>query len=383
MHSAELAAMILNWRHKAILFATLVLTGSRLLAGAELKEALGMMMLGAALAWAIGSDVVSKSYSKLKAITSILYLWIRLPLAMIFAGCALGAALILSRANPVIAIAVMSVLGIVIAPLTSLPSRKTWLRILFLVLAPAAFLLAVMGILAIALAVDKSWEHDAERLGQLIGGSFFAFLVGIWWLSKGWRLIIKGITGEIVAGPVLTEGPPRKAFGHYLSLLLGVLILTLWLGLLAWSASSDWAYGPRGTTGSKAKENSLAQIAFVVLLAWWPYAAWKKILAREPNCDTKYLVRHKRVVAAAGMASTVVLCSAVTFGIQNGYDRIVTDQITKTAAQLKDVASKIGNLKRQDLRTTREYIQAYSEIALLAVRVRHQDPRIRGYFSAR
>ena len=44
--------MRLNRRHKAILFITLVIVGCVLLFGAELKEAFGTMMLGAALAWA-------------------------------------------------------------------------------------------------------------------------------------------------------------------------------------------------------------------------------------------------------------------------------------------------------------------------------------------
>ena len=40
---------MLNRRHKAILFITLVMTGSGLLAGARLNEALGIFMLGVAL----------------------------------------------------------------------------------------------------------------------------------------------------------------------------------------------------------------------------------------------------------------------------------------------------------------------------------------------
>ena len=65
------------------------------------------------------------------------------------------------------------------------------------------------------------------------------------------------------------------------------------------------------------------------------------------------------------MSFTVVLCLAVTFGIQNGRDRIVTGQINKSAVELREIATKITRLKQRDLTTTRDYIQAYSEIELL------------------
>src|SRR5882724_8796830 len=99
--------MPLNRRHKVILFVTLVATGCALLIGAELREALGFMMLGVALAWAVGSDLASKFYSGLKNRSGGLYSWIRLPLAMALAGALLGAVLLYSHANPVLAIAAM------------------------------------------------------------------------------------------------------------------------------------------------------------------------------------------------------------------------------------------------------------------------------------
>ena len=52
--------MTLNRRYKAILFVTLVVSGCALLRGAELREALGFMMLGIAFAWSIGSSTASK-----------------------------------------------------------------------------------------------------------------------------------------------------------------------------------------------------------------------------------------------------------------------------------------------------------------------------------
>jgi hypothetical protein len=246
--------MNLNRKHKAILFTTLVLTGSGLLAGAELKDALGMMMLGAALAWAVGSDVAASSYARLKGAGSTFYFWLRLPLAMTFAGSVLGAALLFSHANPVVAVAAMSVVGILIAPFTSIPSQNILLKAAYLVLAPVVFVFAALAVLIF----DKSYEQDAGRFGQLTVIGLFALLVGIWWLSKGWRLILKGITVETATVSVSTEGASLKAFGQYVSLLLGVIVLILWVGLIAWSASGNWAYGPQeNAVGSKADDNPI------------------------------------------------------------------------------------------------------------------------------
>jgi hypothetical protein len=353
----------MNRRHKVILFITLVLTGSALLTGVEIKAALGTMMLGIALAWAVGSEVASRSYSELKAITDTFYLWIKLPLAMMFAGFVLGAALLFSQANPVVVMAVASVAGIVIEPFTSLPTQKLWLRVPLWLVASAAFVLAYVAILLL----DKPFlDQNAEKLGDLTITSFFALLAGVWWLSKGWRLIVKGITTEGAAPPPLPGEPPRKrAVGQYISLLLGIVVLTLWLGLLTWLASGNWVYAPPETASSKSNNNPLTQFGTILLLAWWPYAAWRNILTREPNSEPRYLRRHKRIATAAGMSFIVVLSLAVTFGIQNGHDRDLTDQITKSGQKLAEVATTIGDPKRRDLKSADDYVQAYSEISRL------------------
>jgi hypothetical protein len=67
----------------------------------------------------------------------------------------------------------------------------------------------------------------------------------------------------------------------------------------------------------------------------------------------------------AGMIFVVALSLAITFGIQNGNDRLLTDKIYARAAELKTVAEKIGAIKQRDLKTTDDYIEAYSEIEAL------------------
>jgi uncharacterized membrane protein len=144
-------------------------------------------------------------------------------------------------------------------------------------------------------------------------------------------------------------------------LFFGILVLTLWLSLLAWSASSDWKYAPEKMPETKGN-NLFIQFGFVVLLAAWPYAAWRRILNRESNTELRYLRRHRRTSAVLGMLFVVVLALAITFGIQNGRDRQMTQKIQAIAKNLGSVGNKIAAIKQRELQTTADYIQTYSEI---------------------
>lgn len=316
------------------------------------------MILCVAMAWALGSDAVSKSYSRFKGITSTFHLWISLPLVMILAGCAFGAALVFSQGNPVVAVAAMCILGTFAAPFTTLPSQKSWLLIPLWLLALAAFFLAVVG----SISLDESFSQYMEKAGQLAVTGFIAWLIGIFWISKGWKLIQKGISVQVAPEPVPTDGSQRNALRQYIFVFLGVIALTVWLGLAAWSASSDWAYGPQKVIESKANNNLLQQAGFILLLAWLPYNVWKKVLDQEPNSDVKNARRHKRITVAAGVIFSVVLIFAVTFGIQNGNDRVLNEKITSATSELGGVGTRIGAIKQRDMKTTSDYIQAYSEI---------------------
>lgn len=65
------------------------------------------------------------------------------------------------------------------------------------------------------------------------------------------------------------------------------------------------------------------------------------------------------------MLFVIFLSLAVTYGIQNGNDQRMVEKITTVAKDLTTAASKIGSIKQRDLRTTGDYIQAYSEIESL------------------
>jgi hypothetical protein len=368
--------MSLNRRHKAILFLTLVITGCSLLVGAELKEALGFMMLGVALAWAIGSDTATKFYSGLKNVSGSFYSWIRLPLVMALVGAFLGAVLLYSHANPVLAIACMCAAGIVVAPLTPLPTQRIWLRIPLVLLAAVAFVMAAFGIVSTDLIASNRF---AGRMGQLTVPASVALLVGIFWLSKGWKQIEKGITAQPVIE--ITPQEKKRAWGQYVSLFIGIGVLTLWLSLLSWLATGSWEYAPEKVVVSdKNDSNLLVQAGFIVLLAAWPYAAWKLILNREPNSEPRFLKRHQRVAMLAGMIFVLALGLAITFGIQNGNDRLLTDEILARAGNLRTVAEKIGAIKQRDMKTTGDYIEAYSEIEALLPEYEDQIQKYKGIF---
>ncbi len=183
--------MTLNRRHKAILFVTLVVSGCAMLLDAELKEALGFMMLGVAFAWAIGSDTASKMYAGLKGASGTAYSWIRLPLAMALAGGLFGAVLLYGRGNPVLVVVFMCAAGIFLAPLTPLPTKNIWLKVPLILVGVAAYLIATWGMISTDLITANKY---AERYGQLAVTGLLTFVVGFFWLSKGWRLIESGIS---------------------------------------------------------------------------------------------------------------------------------------------------------------------------------------------
>jgi hypothetical protein len=353
--------MTLNRRHKTILFLNLVFNGCALLSGVELKEILGFMMLGVAVAWAAGSDAASKLYSAIKGASGTLYSWVRLPLVMALAGGLLGAVLLYSRANPVVAVVLMCAAGVIMAPFTPLPTRKPWLRIVLIFLAGGTFLVAAGTVSLLGLASTDL----AARLGELVATGLIALLVGIFWLSKGWRLIQTGIAVSPSTETLIPTTPPKRAIGQYISLFLGLMVLTLCLSSLAWVSSINWAFAPEKVAVTEGTNNLLVQAALIVLLAWWPYHSWKSILSREPNSQSKYLLRHRRITVVAGVTFLIVQSLAVTYGIQSGNDRRMNEKINSAIAELRAVATKIGAIKQRDLRTTDDYLQAYAEIETL------------------
>jgi hypothetical protein len=346
-----------NRRHKFILFTSLVATGSALLAGTELKTALGMLMIGGAVALAVGSDLAANFYSTLKAAKSRFWLWIRIPLIMIFAGAVLGITLLLSDGNPVAAVCTVAVIGVLAAPLLAPPTKKKWVRVLSYTSALALFAAASLATLV---ADSSASDQHGGRFGEIVGECCVVLLFAVFWFSNGWVLIQEGINIDVNALEISqVQGRTGR---RYLSLCIGIAFLTFWSSILLFNASGDWSYNPWPTKPSQPNTNIWGLGMTLAFVSWWPYASWKGILSREPNSEPRFLRKHKRTTAAVGLIVVAALCLAVTFGVQNGTDRKIVDQINQSSSEMEDIAAKLGALKQRRIETTQDYIQTYSEI---------------------
>jgi hypothetical protein len=364
---------MLNKRHKAIGFVTIVVTGTALLAGARLNQALGMLMLGAGLAWLIGSGTVSRTYHSLRGAPGKTWPWLRVLLLMVLGGVLLEAVAVSSHFNSFLAMIAMSAFGILISPVRQLPTHKGSLRAAFWAVVVTVFFLAVMG----ASILGGLKDQETERMGRLVVSGLIALAAGIFWLSKGRELVAAGISPKLLTETEQAETvhSQRSTKWVYLSLFIGVLIVALLLGVGLFSAFRDSAFPP--ATKAPTDQTNFRDIIFLLLLAWWPYSSWKTILRREPNTKVSNVMRHKRVAIALGSLFAIVVCLAITFGIQDGNDRMTVAQMEEGMKDFQAVAAKIASIKSRDLRTARDYIDAYGEMEPLLAdfdnRLRHFD----------
>lgn len=152
---------MLNKRHKAILFITLVMTGSTLLAGVRLNEALGILILGISLAWLLGSEAAFLSYQRIRTLPGKIWPLLLEVLFMAVGGCLLVLVAFWSNFNSFIVAAALSVYGMLVSPMRQLLTQRTWLRIVVLILGITAFFFASMGALEVAHLTD-----EAGRIGS-------------------------------------------------------------------------------------------------------------------------------------------------------------------------------------------------------------------------
>ena len=352
---------MLNRRHKTVLFITLVATGSALLAGASLGEGLGIFILGATFGWVFGSGSASRVFDTARTVPGKSWPWVKFLLGMALGGCLMCAVAVASNFNSFLVTFSVAVFGMLITPVGHLARNKPWLKFIVALLGITVFVGTALGLAAVLFDAHLLANDAPERMGQLTVYALIALLLGMWWLVKGWRLTLAGINVDPTG---LTTEPATRGKSTawlYLFLFAGAIVLTLWLGTLAFSAFSDstFAFEVKPTT---VPPNPLSPVIALMLLAWWPYGCWKSILEREPNTNIRALRRHKTVTGILGGLFMTVLCIAITFGIQNGNDRQSTAQIEAAAKGFQDVATKIGAIKSRDLRTTRDYTDAYEAI---------------------
>jgi hypothetical protein len=361
---------MLNRRHKVILFIALVAAGSGLLTGATLKEGLGILMLGAALAWVAGSGPAFRACHYLLSVPGRTWPFVRVLVLMAFGGCLLVAVAFWSHLNSFLAVAAISLWAILISPFMRLPTQARTGRFLAWAFGFVAYLFGVF----VALVLIGAPAEHARLIGREAGVGMIALLIGVVWLAKGRKLVLAGIS--VPPGSEATEAERvAKSQGTkllYLSLCSGMLFLTALLGVLAFLGFTNSVFPMETAARTSPSSNPASQLLFLMLLAWWPYAAWKRILEREPNTVPSNFRRHKRITMMLGALFIIVLSMASAFGLQNGQDRKLTTAMEQASRSFQDVGRKIGAIRSRSLQTTQDYIQAYEEIGPLQVDFAHK-----------
>jgi len=351
-----------NRRHKAILFITIVLTGCALLAGATLNQAFGTLLLGCAFAWVVGSETTARTFRYFARLPGKSWPWLEVPLLMFLAGGLLVPVAVWSNYSPFFVCASMAVLGLLIAPFNRIPTAKTWLKTLVWIAGAVLLFFGAVG----AIELSTSATQNAERIGAACVYGSISLILGMLWLIRGWKLVLRGISRESLdeTPPETNRGTGQSTTWLYFLLLVGVFVLTLVLGIQTFSAFSDSVAGSTVDTTAVSTTSSTPTSPLIgfMFLAWWPYASWAAILKRRPNSTANNASVHKRVTIVLGAIFVVVVSAAATFGIQNGNDRLMTTRVKEGMVGFQNTANKIGAIKSRDLRTTSDYIDAYEEM---------------------
>jgi len=354
---------MLNTRHKAILFISLVVTGCALLLDASMRQALGILILGIAFAWLIGSERVLRLQQAILRLPGQVTPWLRLPLVMAVGGGILAVAAYWSTFNGFVVVAVILAFGMLMSPLQQAPTQARGGKVVVWIVGILTFFFAAVSV---SMALHMTGAQSG-RLGELAAAGIVAMPLGMFWTVKGWRLLIVGIrpaqADDNVEKANVSPANQKGTLWLYLFLACSVLLLALFLGLLAFNAFSD-SMG-RVSPVTETNRSVFPLIGFVMLLALWPYTCWRRILERESNTFERNVKRHKRVAMALGMVFSLIVCLGITAGVQISADSMSRVSIEDTTKGFQEVAVKIGAIKSRDLRTTANYISAYAEIGPL------------------
>jgi len=95
---------------------------------------------------------------------------------------------------------------------------------------------------------------------------------------------------------------------------------------------------------------------------------------REPKGTAKGF--HIWVIAGSLIVLAAVLSAAITLGIQNHNDRVLTAQIAQSESELRAVGAQIAAIKDHHFGTMSEYIDAYARIEPL---LKDYDQKLQQY----
>jgi|SRR5215472_3453470 len=71
------------------------------------------------------------------------------------------------------------------------------------------------------------------------------------------------------------------------------------------------------------------------------------------------------IYAAGALVLVLITIFAVTFAVQEHNDRVLSDEINRTASELQDTGARITSIRDADMKDMNDYIRAYSQIAPL------------------
>ena len=328
-------------------------------------------MIGAAFTWLFGSRSILNASQWVGGMPGRVLPWLLIPALFVVASFLLICISILTNFSHQFVIGGMLILGLLISPFSSLTVSKPVLRVFSWV---GLFLVFFIASVPFSL-IDSRSAQNAEKIGELDVSGFCALLVGMFWLVKGKTLVLRGVEPQLSseamplelegdAGPQETSRPAGKSFKTiwtYSLLLIGFTVFTIWTGVIIFVAVGDLI----SPIGSSDKNQGYMQAGFFMLLAWWPYAAWKEILRREPNRIDTNVRKHRHISAGAGIVFAVLMSTAVVFAVQRGTERKLALDFKEKGDDFWKITNQIGNIKGRELKTVEAYVGAYDEISQL------------------
>ena len=90
--------------------------------------------------------------------------------------------------------------------IVGIPTEKNWRKLIAWVIGAVLFFFAVVGVMVLS-----HLDQSAERFGELTFTALIAMSLGMFWLIRGWTLIVQGITPS---RPVGVEDPVPEQAGR-------------------------------------------------------------------------------------------------------------------------------------------------------------------------
>ena len=72
-----------------------------------------------------------------------------------------------------------------------------------------------------------------------------------------------------------------------------------------------------------------------------------------------------RIYATGTVLLILITTFAIAFAIQEHNDRLLSEEITETAAELQDTGARVASIRDAEMRDMNDYIRAYSEMGPL------------------